>query len=234
MRHITKPVDPPKLIQDWLNSQLSISINVSYEQFDSKNALCIELTKQQFGLCAYTGMPIDQRLCDYNNDSNFKFRAHNEHVKPIKVCKDELKEKGGIYNRDLCEDMDHRNIVAALEVTRIRPSRAEIFGATAHGDELLQITPLQPDCEEKFQFDENGGVHGSNDMAIQTISLLKLDHPTLMAWRRGAIMGFFPLDINLSKNELEELIDELDQPKDDKLPEFSFCIRSYAKLLLGN
>ncbi len=232
MRHIAKPAEPPPSIRDWLEVQLPVGLNLDYQCFNDKPALRKELIAEQFGLCAYTGTPIDERLGGYNDD-NFVFQAHIEHVKPRRVCEDELAARGGVYGRDLCEDMDHRNLVAAIEVKRRPPSRSEIFGAAAHGDELLPLTPLQPDCEVKFRFDDNGGIQGVDEAASRTVELLKLTHATLVGWRRGAIAAFFPVDLQLSKEELEQLTDRLDQPTDGRLPEFSFCIRSYARSLLA-
>jgi hypothetical protein len=232
MRHIAKPVDPPQSICDWLQEQLPVGLNLDYRSFNDKPALRRELIAEQFGLCAYTGTPIDERLGGYQ-DANYAFQAHIEHVKPRRVCEDELVARGGVYGRDLCEDMDHRNLLAALEVKRQPPAKSEIFGAAAHGDEMLPLTPLHVGCEERFHYDANGAIDGVDQHANETVKLLKLSHETLSGWRRGAIAGFFPDDLELNRAELEHLIDQLDQPINGRLTEFSFCIRSYARSLLG-
>ena len=103
----------------------------------------------------------------------------------------------------------------------------------AHAHEILPVTPLQPECEERFGFDENGGIRGRDDPAKETIRLLKLDHATLVGWRRGAIAGFFPTDLVLSREEVEQLVEGLAQPTSGRLTEFSFCIRGYAMSLLA-
>ena len=204
MRYIAKLPDPPASIREWLVLQLPVGLNLDYPSFNDKPALRRELIAEQFGLCAYTGTPIDERLVGYH-DANLVFHAHIEHVKPRSVCEAELITRGGNYGRELCEDMDHRNLVAALEVKRKPPARSEIFGATAKGDEVLPVTPLQPACEERFQFDENGGIRGLDEPARTTIGLLKLDHATLISWRRGAIAGFFPPDLVLTCAEIRKL-----------------------------
>jgi hypothetical protein len=232
MRYIEKSVDPPASIREWLFVQLPVGLNLDYGSFNDKPALRLELIAEQYGLCAYTGTPIDERLVGYH-DTNLAFQAHIEHVEPRSICAAELVASGGNYGCDLCEDMDHRNLVAALEVKRSPPARSEIFGAAAHGNEILPVTPLQPGCEARFQFDENGGIRGLDEPAIRTIGLLKLDHATLTAWRRGAIAGFFPADLALTRAEIERLVESLAQATDKSLPEFSFCIRSYARSLLA-
>ncbi|MCP4676940.1 MAG: hypothetical protein GY854_15765 [Deltaproteobacteria bacterium] len=189
---------------------------------------------EQFGICAYTGTPLDDRLGPLQDAvPNLVFQPHVEHIKPRSVCRDELEDRGGIYGCELCEDMDHRNLVAALEVRRNPPLPAEIFGAAAHGNEELPVTPVQPDCESRFTFDDNGGIGGTDDDAIETIGLLRLDHVTMEGWRKGAIQAFFPIDEMPSRDEVQQLIESLDTPNNGRLPEFSFCIRGYAMLLLG-
>jgi len=232
MRYIAKSADPPQSIREWLAAQLPVGLNLDYPNFSRKPALRDELIAEQHGLCAYTGAPIDERLGGYE-DENLVFQAHIEHVKPRAVCQAELEARGGEYGRELCEDMDHRNLVAALEVKRNPPTKAEIFGAAAHGNERLLVTPLQADCEERFEFDDNGGIHGMDLEAKQTIQLLNLEHTTLVGWRRGAIAAFFPSDLQLTREELDQLIHRLKHPADERLIEFSFCIGGYARSLLA-
>ena len=233
MRYIEKADAPPASIREWLVIQLPVGLNLDYHSFNDKPQLRAELTAEQFGLCAYTGTPIDERLMGFRDD-NLVFQAHIEHVKPRSVCQAELEVRGGLYGREICEDMDHRNLVAALEVKkRNRRARSEIFGAAAHENEILPVTPTQPGCEERFQFDEQGSIRGLDDPAKETIRQLRLDHATLAGWRRGAIAGFFPADLAMTREEIEQLVDRLAQPNEGKLREFAFCIRSYARSLLA-
>jgi uncharacterized protein (TIGR02646 family) len=233
MRYIQKNDQPPASIREWREVQEPVGVNLDYNSFTRKPALRAELIAEQFGLCAYTGAPLDERLGGYQaTDQNLVFQAHIEHIKPRRVCQEELEARGGVYGYEICEDMDHRNLVAALEVRRQPPAQAEIFGAAAHGDELLPVTPVQPDCESRFQYGENGDISGADDDAKETIDLLKLDHTTLEGWRRGAIAGFFPPGEVLTREDVEKRISVLAAPTNGKLPEFNFCIRSYAESLI--
>jgi hypothetical protein len=223
MRYIEKSDLPPDSIREWLEVQLPVGLNLDYGSFNDKPRLRSELIAEQFGLCAYTGAPIDERLEGYRElEKNLAFQPHIEHVKPRSVCQAELEARGGVYGCQVCEDLDHRNLVAALEVRRNPPSRAEIFGAAAHGNEILPVTPTQRDCEERFHFDEQGGIGGLDGEAKQTIRLLKLEHATLAAWRRGAIAGFFSADERLTREEIEQRVQVLTIPFNGKLPEFSW------------
>lgn len=232
MRQIIKAATAPASIREWNEAQLQLGYNMRYCDFGDASKLCADLIAEQFGLCAYTGTPIDKRLMGYN-DNSLVFRPHNEHIKPQSLCRKELEDRGGVYGRELCEDMDYYNIVAALEVRKERGATSEIFGAAARENKILPVTPLQPRCEERFRFDAEGAIHGLDEAAQETISLLKLHHKTLKDWRRGAILAFFPDDLLLTREEIEQRIEQFEQPVDGRLIEFSFCISSYARSLLA-
>ena len=234
MRYIQKRNQPPESIRKWCELQEPVGVNLDYQSFARKPELRAELIAEQFGLCAYTGTPLDERLSGYKaREQNLAFQPHIEHIKPRSVCQQELEARGGTYGCEVREDMDHRNLVAALEVKRKPPVPSEVFGAAARGDKLLPVTPVQPDCESRFCYHGNGKISGEDPQAAATVELLKLDHATLEGWRRGAIAGFFPLDEVLTREEIEHRIAVLAQPVAGRLPEFSFCIRNYAQALLG-
>jgi hypothetical protein len=234
MRFIQKSNDPPTSIREWRTVQEPVGVNLDYYCFTRGPQLRAELVAEQLGLCAYTGTPLDDRLGTYQGSaSNLSFHSHIEHIKPRSVCQAELEARGGVYGCEICEDMDHRNLVAALEVERKPPAKAEIFGAAAHGNEPLPVTPVQPNCEVRFAYDDNGGVVGADVDADDTIKLLRLNHTSLQDWRRGAIAAFFPPGEALTREEVQRRIEVLTTPTGNRLPEFSFCIRSYAMSLLS-
>lgn len=231
MRFIQKNSEPVS-ISRWRERQEPVGLNLDYCSFTRKPALRKELIAEQFGLCAYTGAPVDDRMTGRDTDK-LTFQAHIEHIKPRSICRQELESRGEEYGRVLCEDLDHRNLVAALEVKRKPPAKVEIFGAAAHADEMLPVTPVQDNCEMRFRFSNNGQIDGVDDGAMRTVRLLKLDHATLEAWRRGAIEAFFPPEEELTREDVQQRIDKLTTPTDGKLPEFSFCIAGYARSLLS-
>lgn len=232
MRHITKTIEPDS-IKQWKDSQLPVGLNLDYANFTRKPQLRGELIAEQYGLCAYTGVAIDARLVGLH-ETDLAFQAHIEHVKPRSVCEKELVARGGTYGRDLCEDMDFRNLVAALDVIPSRRSRSEFFGAAAHKDDLLPVTPLQANCQSRFRYDAYGKVQGLDVDATQTIELLNLNHRTLQGWRRSAIGGFFPTDIEFTREEIEAIMAAMDRSADGELPEFCFCIWDVAQSLLNS
>ncbi len=71
MRHIQKQTQPPEAIREWRTVQLPVGVNLSYPNFTRKPELRAELIRDQFGLCAYTGTPIDERLVGYYAGSKY-------------------------------------------------------------------------------------------------------------------------------------------------------------------
>ena len=235
MRYIEKTTEPAS-ITNWKEANKDLDVNLDYQSFQGKSDLRHELVEEQLGLCAYTGMPVDKRL-GLLPESNLSYSCHIEHIKSRKVCEDECKAAHGedSYGRVICEDMDFRNLVAAVEVKRKRPAKCEIFGAAEHGHKRLAVIPTQPDCEAKFQYDELGGANprdATDSDTEDTIVKLKLRHTTLSDYRRAAIQAFFPLDLAMDRGDVELIIEKSTQPTDGRLPEFGFCIASYARSLL--
>ncbi|MFN4905972.1 MAG: hypothetical protein ACK5EO_09680 [Planctomycetota bacterium] len=71
MRHIHKPAIAPAAIREYLQNQTTVKQGLDYRTFSQTASpqggsrggqLCRELTVEQFGLCAYTGAGIDNRL----------------------------------------------------------------------------------------------------------------------------------------------------------------------------
>lgn len=232
MKYIAKTPEPPKSIREWVEVQVPVGLNLDYPSFTRVPALRQELTEEQHGLCPYTGAAIDDRLPE-DPDESLAFQSHIDHVKPRSLCQAELEARGGVYGRQLCEDMDHRNLVAALEVKGKRRNTSELFGAAARENAVLPVNPLAPDCEERFVFDSNGGIRGVDHDATTAIELLKLDHATLTGWRRSALDTFFPFDQDLTREDIQDIADAMSRPVEGRLPAFSFCIQGYARFLLS-
>lgn len=231
MRYIPKRTDRPLSLEAFLVDQLPVGLNLDYQSgFSDKPALRAELIAEQFGLCAYTGTAIDARLGSHRAaNPDLKLQPHIEHLKAQSVCRQEIVDRGGKVSFDLGEDMDHRNMVAALEV---KGSRAEQFGASARTNAPLLVLPTQPDCESRFAFSESGRVRGLDPDAVDTIARLKLNHTTLEGWRKVAMETFLDPIVVTSRQDLEIIVAAMDVPANGQLAEFSFCIKSVANQLL--
>ena len=72
-------------------------------------------------------------------------------------------------------------------------------------DEDLLVSPLSPDCEDRFQFTANGDIfpRRNNDAGAKvTIRKLGLNIPKLRALREAAVAGLY----YLSKTEIRQLL----------------------------
>ncbi len=242
MRCIQKEVQPPDSIRDYIVNQTPVGFGLDYTTFSQTPSpqggsrggqLCRELIAEQFGLCAYTGAGIDERLGEVNQQNlSLKFKRHNEHLKPQSECRAELIAAGLTPGVDLGEDMDHRNIVAALEVRggNEKVAAKDLFGAAHRKNYPVPILPTNPECDGLFKFDGNGIASSLNDQVTETIEVLNLNHGTLQGWRANAI-SIFVAAID-SREDAQRIIEATLIPNDGKLPEYCFAIRQVVQSLL--
>lgn len=235
MRHITKS-QPPKCLQDFIDGQLAIKpepVNVTYGDFRSKPKLLGELTTEQYGLCGYTGAPVDDerisKLQSLSGEATFK--NHIEHLKCQEACKQELISTGRVFGKDLGDDLSYFNMIAAVEV---RGSEPEHFGAVKKKNLPLPVLPTQNNCSDHFSFHEiDGGIDGLTHDGATSINVLQLNHETLNGWRKSAIDTWLDPEVIQSHEDFAAVIQAVETPIDGKLPEFAFVIGSIAKEYLG-
>ncbi|CAB3730357.1 Uncharacterised protein [Achromobacter insolitus] len=230
MRRIVKN-QTPECLQTFIDGQLAIDpepVNVTYRCFPKKVELLAILTAEQFGLCGYTGVAVDERISALKNYSEqVTFGNHIEHLKSQTACRQELVDWGGEYGRDLCDDLSYVNMIAAVEV---RGAEREHFGAVKKKALALSVLPTQEACGEYFKFRESdGGIEGMNDAAKQSITVLELNHDTLKGWRKAAIDAWLDPDVVQTREDFEKVAQAIEEPANGKLPEFAFVIGSIAK-----
>lgn len=250
MRYIAKPAEEPVAIREYVAVQSPVGHGLDYPTFASTRSpnpphrtrggeLCQELVAQQFGLCAYTGAGIDERLGHLSDPAKkLKFKAHNEHLKPQSRCKEEMEAQGYAYGTVVGEDMDHRNIVAALLVEgaggKTKVNKADLFGAAHRENDRVPVLPTDPTCENRFTYHpEDGSISAtaqSDADARESIRVLNLNEGTLSGWRLHAIDTF--TEVIMSRADAELVIQRTTVPQDGRLPEYCFAIRQAAQLLL--
>lgn len=245
MRHIAKPTEQPPSIREYLTSQTPVGHGLDYKTFASTASpqggsrggqLCGELTHQQFGLCAYTGAGIDERLGKLENpNAQLKFARHNEHLKPQSDCREQLIAAGKQPGVDLSEDMDHQNIVAALLVSGGggRVAKDQLFGAAHRENDPVPLLPTDPSCEQRFSFDQQGFVSATNiddSSAAATIEVLNLKCPVLRGWREQAIRVW--LDAIETTDDVRLILERMANPTAGQLPEYCFAISRVVRAVL--
>lgn len=230
MRRVAKG-NTPDCLQEFIDAQLAIEpepVNLTYRDFSAKSALRETLTREQFGLCGYTGAPVDERITHLQPAvAGLSFRNHIEHLKCQQTCRDEVMGRGEEYGRVLGDDLDYRNMIAALEV---RGAEVEHFGAVAKAARQLPVLPTQPDCEERFVFREgSGSVEGLDDAARTAVSVLALNHDTLKGWRLSALSTWLDPLVVQTREDFMNVLQAVTTPKNARLPEYAFVIESVAK-----
>jgi uncharacterized protein (TIGR02646 family) len=205
-------------------------LRLDYGSFTRTNQLRELLTDEQKGLCAYTGVWLNHLAIRNPQSQEYWYQAHIEHLKSQHQCRMELEARGGVFGRDLGEDLAYSNLVAAIEVAG---SASEHFGAAYRGNKPLPMIPTMPDCETAFVYTATGDIFGNVAAANTTIENLKLDHDTLIAWRRGAIDALLPLGDNTPRETLQLLIQALEDNTRESLKEFSFVVAQVARAYLA-
>lgn len=231
MKRIQKG-QPPSCLMDFIHAQQSIEpepVNLTYDNFPHKPLLRDCLTAEQFGLCGYTGAPVDDARIPSLRAPNGQaaFASHIEHVKPQHACRQELEAAGGVFGRDLCDDLSYGNLIAALDV---KGTRAEQFGASRKGGQILPVTPLDGECEERFRYREADGViEGADDDADACIDRLLLNHETLKRWRLQAIQTWLAPEVFGTEADLRRIELAVTVPQNGTLPEFAHVIAAVIK-----
>jgi hypothetical protein len=230
MRPISK-AGVPTCLQTFIDGQLAIQphpVNLTYRDFDKKSVLRDLLTSEQFGLCGYTGTPVDGRIIHYQSGkSGATFRNHIEHLKCQQACRVEVVNRGDEYGCVLADDLSYQNMIVALEV---RGAQVEHFGAVAKAAQALPLLPTQAGCAEGFVFLEgDGSVDGRDDASNACISVLALNHHTLKGWRLSALSIWLDPEVVQTRDDFIRVIKAVTTPVAECLPEFAFVVEYVAK-----
>jgi len=230
MRKLTK-TNTPECLQTFIDGQLAIQpqpVNLTYRDFPQKAALCEVLTREQFGLCGYTGTPVDDRIGHYQaSSSRVTFRNHIEHLKCQHACRREVVDRGEEYGRVVADDLNYQNLIAALEV---RGAKVEHFGAVAKAAQSISVLPTEQGCADRFAFREgDGSVDGVDNSATNCVSVLMLNHQTLKGWRLAALSTWLDPEIVQTRDDVIRVIEAVTAPVAQRLPEFAFVIESVAR-----
>ncbi len=234
MRRIEKG-RTPDCLQEFIEGQLAIEpepVNLTYKNLRCTTELRAILTNEQFGLCGYTGTPVDERISQLAaGDVEISFANHIEHLKCQKACREELTARGHVYGQHLGEDLNYLNLIAALEV---RGAEVEQFGAVIKADRPLPILPTHEGCNGRFVFREGDGrVEGLDDDANTSVEVLKLNHDTLKDWRSSAIAAWLDPNIVRTRDDFLDVLRAMTEPRNERLPEFAFVIESITRRYLN-
>jgi uncharacterized protein (TIGR02646 family) len=174
------------------------------------------LLKEQGYTCCYCGMRIAKNI------------SHIEHLQP-------QNEKAPEIPKDNALAIDYANLLVSCGFSENSKMSDQNYKNVLHclhhcgckrGNESLAVTPLQTDCAEFFRYTGAGEMRPMADSdkkqaAFEAIQTLNLNHGNLMAARREAIDGVLQGLEELTKSDIEMLIQSYEQPNQQA---FSFAI----------
>lgn len=231
MRTIHKRPPPPVYVE-WRAARMSAArgpgMECTYDELRRAPAVLEaveeQLCAEQGGLCAYTGRGLS---LSRGVGGERRVGFHLEHLTPQMHC---------VYG----QDADISNLVACWP-----PPNGPKAPYGAHEKDHwpspqeahLFVSPLDPTCGQRLRFRANGVVEPANEQdeaAAETVRRLGLDHPTLVALRRGAIQGTLSprMGQRLTAAQTRTLLQRLGQDEADlerglpvRLREFCFALR---------
>lgn len=105
--------------------------------------------------------------------------------------------------------------------------REDIYCEAKKGNIILPINPLNPDCEKKFIFAEDGEVFGVSKDAEVTIKILNLNSPVIKTMRKYAIDSYALFPPTDWEAEIKRL---RTKNESGQYQEFCFVLESYIRI----
>lgn len=205
MRFIEKTVLPEE-ISDALEGALTKEW--SWNDFGKHNGkakfeLRQFLASEQNGLCAYSELALEE------------FDFHIEHIKP-------KNEEGGYKHLRF----EYSNLVASSPKNEADlESRIDSFGGHKKGedyDEVLFISPTEPECSRYFQYTPTGDIRPSTGLtdgeclrAVETIRCLGLQTSKLLINKREKVYSVIQAQLNYMLDQpdaLEAILNDYFEP----------------------
>lgn len=215
MQYIVKGNEPDALIE------YRKTPGVGFENLDKEVSLAIKqaLLQEQGHICCYCGKRI---MLDN--------KTILEHI----LCRNDYKELALSYNNILasCDGGQSDRRGQKRKEKRLFPSHCD----DKKSNKIIPLTPVCVDCENKFAYDDEGGVYGITPEAEQTISVLGLDCTTVKNRRKAAIEAYklyremlkmTPEDSVVFWNQ--KLSFNSEKSSDGKYPEYCFAVRYYIE-----
>ncbi|MGA4497512.1 retron system putative HNH endonuclease [Bacillus bombysepticus] len=216
MRHISKSTSPREL-EDW-KAQRNENWEPCWGNFrgEEKKAVRKALIVDQGYICCYCGDRI------YND-----ITTEIEHINPRTFCKDED------------EKIDYANMLASCHGGRKKengknaePLPDRLSCNARRGEKNLGVSPLNPNCEEKFLFTRDGQIlpNDENDNDTdETIKTLGLHIERLINKRRGVLKPFLSIDKASAIKVIQHFSHQHADGDFDGYKPFNFTVINYLK-----
>lgn len=190
-----KKSDEPDFFSKWKTEHR----DKTYVSFPSKmrKTLRRKLIREQGGICCY----CEQSIILSN--------SHIEHFRP----QDTYEDLSLDYNNLLCSCQKEPDKETPLHCGHCKSNWFE---------EGLLVSPLDPSCENRFHFTDDGRIFPAvpdDVVAAETIKRLALDIPALSSARKAVIEAIYGVDepnTPLTREELQQVIQAYLKKKPDK------------------
>lgn len=143
MRYIQKISVPPELqasLEKALKKKLSWD---NFKDEDGRRQLRAHLWKEQFGLCAYSEISLNE------------YGFHIDHIQP----------KGNSKYFHLRFDVN--NLVASALVNQNCVAKKDLFGGHKKDNSEIAITPAQQNCNKHFEYTPTGMIQPAKQLTDQ-------------------------------------------------------------------
>jgi uncharacterized protein (TIGR02646 family) len=212
MKHVVKAKEPPSFTA-W-KAKANDEWQPSYGDLQNpeKHELRDALLTEQAGVCCYCGQAIS--LSD----------SHIEHFRPQKTYK------------GLALEYDNLHVSCICEIVSLHCGHAK----GGDFDESKAISPLDQNCERRFDYHLDGTIHPADRddaSAIYMRDLLKLNAKFLRNRRAEVLKCVFDNDFMMlaSDDELAKLVRIYRQPDaSGRSMSFGHVLARYAERLLGD
>lgn len=205
MKYIRKNPEPVEL------RQYRQKANASYAGLRKKKTLYrkvkLSLAEEQGFICCYCGRRISG-----GDDSQIE----HIHAKGTPVYEEMQLD----YETNLLACCDGGK--SARETDSIR--KEDLYCEARKDNIILPINPLNPDCEKKFIFAEDGEVLGVSKDAEVTIKILNLNSPVIKTMRKYAIDNYELFPVTDWTAEIKRLHTK---NTNGQYEEFCFVLESY-------
>jgi len=153
-------------------------------------------------------------ICCYCESKILKENSHIEHLKP--KDKDKFPELQLDYDNMLCS--------CQKQLSKGEPRHC----GNSKANDIIRITPLDLNCESKFEYSEDGTIKATDEDSEETKKYLKLDIPKLNELRKNAIEPFIidPITFEeVSEEEAKLFAKDYLKKKNGKYNEFYTTIK---------
>lgn len=214
MKYIKKNTTPVELC-----TYKTTTPNANYKDLiknhsDIADIVRLSLADEQGYICCYCGRRIDGIE-----------HTRIEHIFPKSLT--DFQSMDLDYENNLLAACDGGKQDRKMDSTK---TTNDLFCDVFKDDKIIPIHPLNPICEDKFLYDENGDILGVGSDAEVTIKLLNLNSVILKNKRKAAIKYYKDYPVLDWQYEYERL-----SQKDatGKYEEFCFVLQKYIEMFHG-